>query len=62
MKSIYIILDIFRKEMTYWGVIWCFLIEIFNCKKLYLKDVFKSLKPTNTEVNGFENDCNKCNI
>ena len=28
----YVTLNISKKGMTYWGAIWCFLIEILDCK------------------------------
>ena len=31
-KSMYVTLNISKKGMTYWGAIWCFLIEILDCK------------------------------
>ena len=44
MKSIYVILNISRKGIVYWGVIWCFLIEILYCKCYAYKNVFYELK------------------
>ena len=58
MKSIYVTLNISRKGIVYWGVIWCFLIEILYCKCYAYKNVFYELKPTNIGVNEF----NECNI
>ena len=49
IKSIYVILNVSRKEMIYWHVIWCFLIEILDCK-CHVKNISYSLKPTNIGV------------
>ena len=64
------------KEMASWGVIWCFMIEILDCKSYSSKTVTYNLqitlqvtlqialpmKSTNIGIYIFKSECNKCNI
>ena len=58
----YVVLNISRKEMVCWGVIWCFMIELFYYKS-YSEKSF-SLTKTYRYCgfkNRFKNASNGCN-